>query len=63
VQLLFISAKFFTNLSIAVSSSGSFLVRSNVTVYLADRSGILGTENFDIHEVSEFRGHCGAVAE
>jgi Fungal protein kinase len=41
---------------------GIVLARSNVTVYLADRSGILGSENFDMHEVSEFHSHRGTVA-
>jgi len=33
---------------------GIVLARSNITVYLADRSGILGSEIFDMHEVSCF---------
>jgi hypothetical protein len=36
---------------------GLVLARSNITVYLADRSGILGSENFDMHDVSDFRSH------
>lgn len=31
---------------------GLVLAESLVTVYLADRSGILGSEAFDIHKVS-----------
>ena len=42
---------------------GIVLARSNITVYLADRSGILGSETFDIHEVSHFYSHCVAVSE
>jgi hypothetical protein len=33
---------------------GVVLARSNITVYLADRSGILGSENFDMHDVGDF---------
>jgi len=33
---------------------GIVLARSNITVYLADRSGILGSEIFDMHVVSCF---------
>jgi Fungal protein kinase len=40
---------------------GIVLARSNVTVYLADRSGLLGSEHFDMHEVRDFRGHCDAA--
>jgi hypothetical protein len=36
---------------------GLVLARSNITVYLTDRSGILGSENFDMHDVSDFRSH------
>jgi hypothetical protein len=42
---------------------GIVSARSNVTVYLADRSGTLGSENFDMHKVSEFHSHRGAVVE
>lgn len=33
---------------------GMVLARSNITVYLADRSGVLGSKTFDMHEVSHF---------
>jgi hypothetical protein len=42
---------------------GFVLARSNITVYLADRSGILGFENCDMHDVGDFHIHCGAVPE
>lgn len=29
------------------------LARSNITVYLADRSGVLGAENFDMHDAGD----------
>lgn len=32
---------------------GIVLARSNITVYLADRSGILGSKTFDMHKVSK----------
>jgi hypothetical protein len=32
---------------------GIVLARKNVTIYLADRSGVLGSEVFDIHKVGE----------
>ena len=42
---------------------GIVLARSNITVYLADRSGILGSETFDIHKVSCFYSPRGAVSQ
>jgi hypothetical protein len=42
---------------------GVVLARSNITVYLADRSGILGSETFDIHKVSCFYSPRGAVSQ
>lgn len=34
-------------------------VRSNITVYLTGRSGVLGSETFDMHEVSDVRSPSG----
>ena len=42
---------------------GIVLARSKITVYLADRSGILGSDYFDMHEVSDFHRRRGAVSE
>jgi hypothetical protein len=40
---------------------GFVLARSNITVCLADRSGTLGSENCDMHNVGDFHIHRGAV--